>query len=380
TIFLIYMLISVPAGSYSQNLVPNGSFENYVDFDGKNPSGWHKVQNTDTPDYFNIGVSRPVNNIFGEYLGGASAKYGDSFVGFFCYRIQPARRIKDVREYIETPLDRTLEKDSLYRVSVSLVLDAESNVAIKNFGIYFSQSTTIRNWGFKTFRIKPQVEFNGTFLDSMQNWIELHSLYLASGFEKYLVLGNFRNDRATSTEILARKEPGEKKEKWQLAKHELSAYYYVDNIILEKVTVLSPKPDSVVVGTENDESALPYYDVDKIDIDSTIILKNIQFGFNKSDLLPQSFPEMDKLYKLMNENMNIRVKLEGHTDDTGGYEFNLRLSLDRAEAVARYLVSKGIDAGRIEYDGYSFSRPIESNETDKGQAANRRVVFKIIQK
>ena len=132
---VILLLCFIPV--QSQNLVPNSSFEDFVDFTGKTTSGWHKIQHTDTPEYFSFG-NKPHNNIFAEYIGGTQPKTGDSFAGFFCLRSNPQRNVKNVREFIGTTLLSTLEKDSLYRVEISLCLDAESNAAIKNLGLIFS--------------------------------------------------------------------------------------------------------------------------------------------------------------------------------------------------------------------------------------------------
>jgi OOP family OmpA-OmpF porin len=82
----------------------------------------------------------------------------------------------------------------------------------------------------------------------------------------------------------------------------------------------------------------------------------------------------------MSTNPKIRIRLEGHTDNIGSYQYNLGLSLSRVESVAKYLIYKGIDSGRIELAGFSFRNPIATNETDEGRQLNRRVVFKILDK
>jgi len=272
----------------------------------------------------------------------------------------------------------TLEKDSVDKVGVSVCLDNESNLAIKNFGMLFSSNTNQINTDFKSLKLKPQVNFNTTFLDSTGNWIALQSLYKASGKEKFLTLGNFMTDKLTiskkSTPILEKK----KQKKWGLTKKELAAYYYIDDVIIEKIPFTPDSSSFIKIVQPPAEE--PFFDIDQIKIDSLIILKNIVFDFNKSDLLPESFNEIDKLYQLMVTNPAIRVKLEGHTDNVGEYDFNLDLSLKRVESVTVCLINKGIQPDRIEFEGFSYSVPLESNDTDEGRAINRRVAFKIIQK
>jgi OmpA-OmpF porin, OOP family len=71
------------------------------------------------------------------------------------------------------------------------------------------------------------------------------------------------------------------------------------------------------------------------------------------------------------------VRVEAHTDNKGPARRNLRLSKDRAAAVARYLMARGIDASRVSSEGYGESRPIDDNRTRAGRAQNRRVEFVI---
>ena len=72
------------------------------------------------------------------------------------------------------------------------------------------------------------------------------------------------------------------------------------------------------------------------------------------------------------------VEAQGHTDSQGSDAYNLRLSQQRAESVREYLVSQGVEPGRITARGYGESQPIASNDTADGRATNRRVTLRII--
>ena len=72
------------------------------------------------------------------------------------------------------------------------------------------------------------------------------------------------------------------------------------------------------------------------------------------------------------------MSITGHTDDVGPYDANIRLSLNRAEAVAALVVEHGIDPGRLTVDGSGEAEPLETNETPEGRAINRRVEFSIL--
>lgn len=117
-----------------------------------------------------------------------------------------------------------------------------------------------------------------------------------------------------------------------------------------------------------------------IEVGHTVRLNNIFFDFGKAELRPESFPELNKVVKLMDENPKMEIEISGHTDNVGSDSFNLKLSGDRAGEVKKYLVSKKIDQNRIIAKGYGKDKPLASNETEEGQQKNRRVEFTILKK
>ncbi len=113
----------------------------------------------------------------------------------------------------------------------------------------------------------------------------------------------------------------------------------------------------------------------------SITLQNIFFEYN-STLLDtiSSGAELKKLLRLLNDNPQISIRISGYTDNIGSEDYNLRLSQKRAKAVYDYLISKNIDKNRLEYIGYGETKPIDSNETEKGRSKNRRIEFEILNK
>ena len=109
-----------------------------------------------------------------------------------------------------------------------------------------------------------------------------------------------------------------------------------------------------------------------------ITLKNIYFEMSKSDLLSASFAELDKLAAMMQDNPNMTIRLEGHTDIIGDHDKNGQLSRDRVIACQRYLAQKGIDLERVQAVGYGDTRPILTKGTDEERKVNRRVEFVIL--
>lgn len=110
------------------------------------------------------------------------------------------------------------------------------------------------------------------------------------------------------------------------------------------------------------------------------VFNNILFDFNKASLRPESYPVLDSLANIMNENPSIRVEIGGHTDTRGSASYNRKLSQSRAESVRNYLIkTRQISASRITAIGYGEDRPLvypENNEADYQK--NRRVEFTIL--
>ena len=109
------------------------------------------------------------------------------------------------------------------------------------------------------------------------------------------------------------------------------------------------------------------------------ILKPILFRTNSDEILEESFPVLADVAAIMEAHPEIRIRVEGHTDDRGTEEHNLELSRLRAAAVVRFLVQRhGIDADRLSSEGFGESQPIAPNSTPEGRAKNRRVVLTIL--
>lgn len=106
-------------------------------------------------------------------------------------------------------------------------------------------------------------------------------------------------------------------------------------------------------------------------------LQGIQFETGKDVILKGSYPILDQVVKVMNENKEYNLEINGHTDNVGKDNLNLLLSQKRANAVKAYLVKKGIDENRMKATGYGSTMPVEDNKTAAGKAKNRRVEFKV---
>ena len=117
----------------------------------------------------------------------------------------------------------------------------------------------------------------------------------------------------------------------------------------------------------------------KIEIGSTIVLRNIFFDFDKATIRPESANELERLIKLLNDNPTLKIELGSHTDSKGSDDYNWKLSESRSKSVVDYLIGKGISTARLVAKGYGETKPIDTNDTDDGRQNNRRTEFKILE-
>ncbi|MDZ7934405.1 MAG: OmpA family protein [Emticicia sp.] len=103
------------------------------------------------------------------------------------------------------------------------------------------------------------------------------------------------------------------------------------------------------------------------------VLKNLYFLQSLPILLPESTPELEKIDNFLSQNPALKIELQGHTDNQGDFDLNLKLSKDRAETIKKYLVERGISQNRIKTKGFGSTLPIASNANELTRSKNRRV-------
>jgi len=132
-----------------------------------------------------------------------------------------------------------------------------------------------------------------------------------------------------------------------------------------------PEPEPAVVEEVEEEVVV-------VEVREKIILRGINFDFDKSDIKPEFVPVLDEAVEILKENPDIKVIIDGHTDWIGTEKYNMGLSERRAASVCTYLADKGISQNSLETVGYGEADPIADNNTPEGRSMNRRVVFKIL--
>ena len=346
---VFFSLFSV--GFYAQkvqNLVHNGGFEDFVECPvkmsnlNKDTEYWN-APTLGTTDYFNV-CSKTKLGIPMNFKGKQKTLQGDGYIGLYLFAP------KDYREYIQVLLTETLEKGHRYRLSLSLSLSEKSDGAVMDLGAVFSENplsihtkrqlsnAVLSSQSVKTTHAKSFS--NEGFYEDKQNWMRVSLDIVAKGFEKNLILGNFKSNGGTKY-LDFRQNP---------AKPEGYSYYYVDNVVLEYLG--------------------PEYKPNR-----RYVLEHVNFDFDRFELLPKAKYNLREVYSYLEKHPNLKVDISGHTDHLGSEEYNEVLSKQRANTVANYLVRLGLNKNRISYKGYGNKKPLDSTLTDKARQKNRRVEF-----
>jgi OmpA-OmpF porin, OOP family len=149
--------------------------------------------------------------------------------------------------------------------------------------------------------------------------------------------------------------------------------------ILDVVDKCPLQPETVN-GFE-DEDGCPDVKLDLVEVRRDIgkieIKEKVFFDTGKATIKPQSFGLLNQVATVLKTYPTMHVLVEGHTDSVGGHTFNQRLSDSRSDSVRQYLLQQGIESERLTSQGFSYDKPIASNQTAKGREQNRRVEFTI---
>jgi outer membrane protein OmpA-like peptidoglycan-associated protein len=129
---------------------------------------------------------------------------------------------------------------------------------------------------------------------------------------------------------------------------------------------------------ENFEEVEKNLQLAKIRTGQVIRLNNLFFDFGKASLTEDSYNELNRLVKLLEDQPSIKIEIAGHTDAIGSDESNKTLSQNRSNSVKEYLINKGVSTNRLISKGYGKTDPVADNDTEEGRAMNRRVEFKIL--
>ena len=370
------------------DLIYNGSFEIYRNCPEEYNHyksgvtelvpGWFIV-NTSTPDYFNICSQHSKVGVPENFAGVMTPKEGGAYVGMIL-RTDTNRYLfsRAYNEHLQTSLIAAPIRNKLYCLKFYYVLSKNAGIASNGLSVYFSANKPVMTESSEYFSFKPQMQMPiDSILSSQDDWQLFSGVFIASGEERYLTIGNFIN--YSDVKYINIVENATKEI------HSF-AYYLFDDFSLKEVksidectcTAINYQLDSFPKIEFNKQDVNPF--MEDIDIGETIILKNIYFEFDKSELLPHSFTELNRVYEIMLQFPKMEIEIRGHTDNKGSDSYNQALSEARAKSVLEYLYTNGISLSRMKYLGFGASLPIADNNLHEGRMKNRRVEIKILNK
>ncbi|MEP7267057.1 MAG: OmpA family protein [Saprospiraceae bacterium] len=271
---------------------------------------------------------------------------GKSKVGITMYGCNQGKL--HCREYITVPLLDSLVIGQEYYLSV-WVAPLINGLLTNEMQIAFDKKPTVV-MDDRLLELKP---FYTLPMKYQKDWQRLEVRFFAETEATYLTIGNFKNDQNTSTV------------KYNGEVNQAYSYYYLDEFTLFKIPPLLPREiidayDSITLAAREIE------------------LKNIYFEFDDFNLLPESYQELNRLLKLLMDKPELKVVITGHTDWIGSYDYNLKLSKRRAQAVSDFLIRHYVIPSRLISKGMGYDKPMASNENESGRQLNRRVVFSIM--
>lgn len=352
--------LSAQALKDGDNIVPNPGFERFVSppvgwsykgaFFGQVVKYWFSAT-TASPDVYGPGVKVPqdwADKGFGEQ----TAHGGRCMAGLTLYGCTNGK--PHCREYVEIQLAEPLVPGQSYLIEF-WVAQLPRSLQINRLGAYVSEKR-IQRQSDELLLLEPQFYARKIIETPNGKWQKLSGQFQATNEAEYLIIGNFFEDKDTETKV-------HRDDCFNYA------YYYVDDVLLKKIPpflAVPVKPDDITRQPLEEGKAIQ--------------LKDIYFEFDKHELMPRSYVELNKLLRIMQENPGLRIQIVGHTDNIGRTDYNKYLSRKRAKSVVTFLMENGISAGRLRYYGEGEARPVASNDTEEGRFRNRRVEFVILKR
>jgi len=154
----------------------------------------------------------------------------------------------------------------------------------------------------------------------------------------------------------------------EITAHKGTTWYYLDNkgSFYYQMIVTEKQMEQEVTA---DASSLS----DELNKAGHVAVYGIQFDTGKATIQPGSANVLGEIVKLLQQNADLKLRVEGHTDNQGNAAANQALSEKRAQAVVAWLTGKGISASRLTSKGFGATKPVMDNSTEDGRAKNRRV-------
>ncbi len=440
---LVAALLLLFMNAEAQNLVPNPSFEEHTVCPKELGKRQLYIENWIQPtagsiDYFHrcsdkCGVPENV-------VGYQEARSGDGYIGITVYheryRVYAQALLKQplvAGKTYNVEYNVCLAENSKYAVgNISAYFSTDKITSLVETAFECMESVSANESDYKLVPgpCKPQVNNPvENILKDAKMWKKISGTFTAKGGEKYITIGNFYSNPKTPTTPSPSMGKG------------AYAYYFIDDVaVFESGTSVEPffvstnlsptaglqqkNPAWKEEALKDQQAAKPEQLIDPLsikemmnesEIDKQIaevrrrleelktinqaltqqkaivqakaqpdakptVLERLYFTKGKAEILPQSEAELIKLVNLLNNNIGMNIRIDGHTDESGNEEGNKKLSVERAQAVVNFMIMFDIAPNRLTYNGWGSSKPIAANTTEEGRKLNRRVEFTITKK
>lgn len=353
---LIFLFFCFPGSG--QNLITNGSFEDYVNYENstdcstKSCIGWELSVSIYVPkstDHFRVNYyNKDADDIFGL----VKPLKGNCCAGF------------TIREHLVNKLQSPLKKDSLYEFSFYYRLNPKSDYYARWFSVRFIDQDTLSTFSSSppeyegSRRSKIEVETAKSAVNipcdscNSKAWKKFRYIYKAKGGEAGLMFGLEQHITKDGKGFCSVLFPDSVNRNPKAGFTYKQLYYYIDEV-----------------------SLIPYRA--PVETGRKTAVYNILFDVGKSEIKAESYPYLNELAEYLLLEKHLKIKISGHTDNSGSAEGNRKLSLARAVSVGNYLVSRGIARERISTAGYGSEQAVSSNASAQGRALNRRIEIEI---
>lgn len=357
------------------NLIPDSSFEevtkttckDWVELRG-NSKYWSQPTGG-TSDLFSDcyiiaavkkkGYAASASMFMGSPMGYQAPHSGYHYAGAYLYYGDN----RNYTEYITTKLVKPLEAGKKYCIAYYLSPSDKSGFTLNEIGTLFysgrppSDSLPSDNMPSLTYLYTTPSIINKIENADPEEWLLCGGEYIANGGESDVLIGAFGGVKSTRT------------------RGANYAYYFFDDVSVYEVDSNTTCRCDVKQVAKVAEVPKPPVEVVT---EKPFIIPNLNFDIDKWDIKPASFSTLDSVAEYIKTLKSYRVEISGHTDDVGDNERNLKLSENRAKAVADYLISKSIHHSIVSYQGYGETAPLVNATTPAARAQNRRVEIKLV--
>ncbi len=347
------LIISISLTSitaYTQNLIPNPSFEEMLDCPSNHTTTYDPIKTKDwyspsrgTPDLFSSCSLFPKVSTPRNFTGTAYPPDGGNYVGM--YFGSPKHSNKwDYREYLTCRLLEQLKKGKEYQFRFYARPATYNGYLIDRFSFLFTSDSVLANHD----QLLSDVDFQTILVDTLEehnDWYVIDLIFKATGNEEFLTIGDFIPPGQANIEKMSVDS--------KMKEDDDASYYLFDSFSLEEI-VAEPEP----------------YLIEK-----PFSVENIYFEFDSYELNDSSFQELSTLAEYLKRNDDLLLVIYGNTDKSGSDNYNNELSLKRAISVMDAMIELGVKSGRLEAFGNG-----ERGALSQFDSLNRKTEFLLLPK